>query len=250
MPALEDPRREQFAQLVASGKEFKESYISAGYKGKGAGQSAARLNRDEKVAARIAELRTLAQQIPLASSWLNENFVLQGLKTTFERALADSKYSDAIAALNLMGKKLGLWIEKVDHNVHWDGDPSTLNDRQLGILREQLERIAYGDDAERIRSERERALKDAGLLIEGSVEPETSAHDEVIESTLVERETPLETPISGARSWSSITDPEERKRLAAEWQARGPALPEGLNKEERIAWLNENWPLSPENSGW
>lgn len=251
MASLHDPRREQFAQLIAAGKECTESYKLAGYAGKGASQSAARLNKDAKVSARIAELRELAQQIPVASKWLTENFVLQGLKDVFMQALADKKYSDAIASLNLMGKKLGLWIEKVDHTMHWDGDPSTLNDRQLDVLRSQLERIAYGDDAERIRQERERQLRDSGLLIEGIAEPGDNASNQpdaidatTLESTATPDKQAFTTPVE-IRSWADLSE-SERKLLAAEWSTRGTALPEGLPKEDRLAWLDLNWPLGPQ----
>jgi hypothetical protein len=51
---------------------------------------------------------------------------------------------------------------------------------------------------------------------------------------------------SGFASWADL-EPEERSKLYLEWSERGPAMPEGLSKEERVAWLDLNWPL---DGGW
>ena len=250
MATLEDPRREQFAQLVASGKALKESYAWAGYKGKGASQSANRLNKEPRVSARIAELRLLAQQIPVASSWLNENFVLQGLKDVFHAAFAKGKYGDAIGALNLMGKKMGMWVEKIDHGF-WDGNPDTLTEAQVPQLMRYLERIA---EEEKVRQAQ---LPAGEQVIRVKAESNETESDTIREATSQASEpeediarVEEETPAPVRRSWAEIADPEERRRLAGEWSAKGPALPEGLNREETIAWLDMNWPIENYDSPW
>lgn len=50
---------------------------------------------------------------------------------------------------------------------------------------------------------------------------------------------------SRARSWADVTDLAERQRLGAEWIKTVP-MPAGfkeMSKEEKLAWLNRNWPL-------
>jgi len=53
---LKNDRHERFAKLVASGKPAADSYIKAGFRQRGAAQSASRLRRNTLVANRIAEL--------------------------------------------------------------------------------------------------------------------------------------------------------------------------------------------------
>lgn len=240
MPTLEDPRREQFAQLVAAGRASKESYALAGYRGKGASQSANRLNKEPRVSARIAELRLLSQQIPLASSWLNENFVLQGLKDVFQKAMEREKLSDAISALSLMGKRLGLFIERIDAREQYPEDISSLDDKQRTIVMRWLAHLAYPDDP--AAAEAALQLPSGSEVIEATAEPKASTPEdhgqkehELFADRIVEREKMV-------RSWADL-DSEERKHLAAEWSAKGPALPPGQSKEERLAWLNSNWQL-------
>lgn len=262
MPALADPRRESFAQLVAAGKEYKEAYIASGYKPGGAAQSGARLNRDVKVNARIVELRSLAQQIPTASMWLNENFVLNGLKDTYHAAFADKKYGDAIGALNLMGKKLNMFQDRKEGALYPD-DINSLDDRQRTTVMRWLARLAYPDDP--AAAEAALQIPSGSEVIEAKVEVhETKAEEEASQETSEEVFGGAGDELSGgegvhvddvrvaeeanriAHSWADI-EPEERSQLFLEWSRRGPAMPSNLNKEERVAWLDLNWPLE---SGW
>jgi hypothetical protein len=246
MPSLKDPRHEQFAQLVASGKGFKESYILTGYKGKGAGQSANRLTREPKVSARIVELRLLAQQIPLASSWLNENYVLQGLKEVVEKAMELGKLSDAVSALGLMGKRLGLFVDRVKPIVQYPEDISSLDDEQRTIVMRWLARMAYPDDP---------AAAEAALQIPSGREVLCVSEQRELTPTprMIESGKPGEQRqdqvqgygVSRSCSWADI-EPEQRIRLATEWNTKGPALPEemkGMSLRERVAWLDRFWPL-------
>lgn len=252
MPVLKDPRREQFAQLVASGKEPTESYRYCGYSPKGAAQSASRLNKDKAVSSRIAELRQLAIQIPQASSWLNENFVLQGLKDVFSAAMEKEKFGDAVSALNLMGKRLGLFNDRRDNGPLYPDDISSLDERQRTVVMRWLARMAYPDDP---------AAAEAALQLPSGTEVietratapdaiEASQQPEVVEQQLVipdeERfELKEETPLFSYRSWADL-DPGESRRLAAEWKEKVPGPPLFITKEQRLKWMNENWPLEQE----
>ena len=66
MPVLKNPRHERFAQNLAKGMSATEAYKEAGYKsiGHAAEANGARLMRNDKVKARIAELQgSTAKQI-------------------------------------------------------------------------------------------------------------------------------------------------------------------------------------------
>lgn len=58
MPALANPKHERFAQELAKGKTQAEAYETAGYAANDS--NAARLNGNERVTARVAELLTKA----------------------------------------------------------------------------------------------------------------------------------------------------------------------------------------------
>jgi phage terminase small subunit len=57
MAELTNPKHEQFVQNILRGLSPTEAYISAGYKGKGAANSSARLLKNAQVCTRLDELR-------------------------------------------------------------------------------------------------------------------------------------------------------------------------------------------------
>ena len=63
MPVLSNPRHEQFAQALASGRlTATKAYVSVGYSENGAAVSASRLRRNADVAARVQELQASAAE--------------------------------------------------------------------------------------------------------------------------------------------------------------------------------------------
>jgi hypothetical protein len=103
MPALRNPRHEQFSQLVASGKTLTESYISVGYSANGAIQSASKLLRTPKVKARIEDIQVAVSQAAITRSDLTTEYILNGIKTVAERCL------QAVPVLDSLGKETGVW---------------------------------------------------------------------------------------------------------------------------------------------
>lgn len=166
MPALPNTRHELFALYVARGENPAEAYKKAGFSPKGASQGAYKLKKIEAVATRIAELCFLASQIPLADDWLKKSFVLEGLRKVFVMAMDEKKLGDAIRALELMGKHLGMFVDRTEHTMFWDGDPAKLTDGQLEVLTRHLERLAYGDDKARLMAEKRQAMIEAGATAE------------------------------------------------------------------------------------
>jgi hypothetical protein len=125
----------------------------------------------------------------------------------------------------------GDWVEKVK-DVPWDGNFESLNENQRVNFLKLLARWAYPDDP---------AAAEAALLPASNGEMIEARADPQLANAVVGMP---DAPEQRRRSWADITDSEERKRLAAEWTMKGPALPEGFNnKEECVAWLDAHWPI-------
>ena len=150
---LHNPRHEQFAQLVASGKSATQSYISAGYSKAGAHASAHRLRQNAVVQARVEELQKAVSQVAVTRAAVDRSYVLAGLKENFERAMQHEPvrntkgketgtyaYNGQVAnrALELIGKELGMFNRPQD--VPWDGDWASLSDLQLKNMKAGFER--------------------------------------------------------------------------------------------------------------
>jgi len=110
------PKREAFAQAVATGKTQADAYRSAfnatKMKAETIAQAASRLMADSNVAARVAELRkpvVEAVQITLAAH-------LSRLAELSAKAEGEGKYSAAVAAEIARGKASGLYVEKLEHS--------------------------------------------------------------------------------------------------------------------------------------
>lgn len=117
------PKREAFAQAVASGMTQADAYRAAftvkpGTKPESAQVNASKLMADAKVAQRVEEIRRPAvkrAQITLESH-------LADLRMLRDRALEAEQYSAAISAEVSRGKASGLYTDKVEHSGP-DGGP-------------------------------------------------------------------------------------------------------------------------------
>ena len=111
------PKRESFAQAVASGMSQADAYRSAfsvksSTKAETVQQSASRLMADPKVAARVEEIR--APIVQKAQITLESH--LERLKQLSEKAEQEGQFSAAISAEVSRGKASGLYTEKIDHS--------------------------------------------------------------------------------------------------------------------------------------
>lgn len=106
---LANPRHEQFAHLVAGGQSPTRSYASVYGSEKGAPQSANRLRKDAKVAARIEELRKAVELRTIEQAAVSRASVLQRLDDLSKAATSDKEYAAAIRALELIGKEFGMF---------------------------------------------------------------------------------------------------------------------------------------------
>lgn len=122
--ALKNPRHEQFAQLVCSGKSATESYVLAGFSPNGAAQGAAKLLRHKQVSERISDLSLAVSNAASTRAEIDRHWVLEGLKKNFSRAMQEESaldkegkptgefaYNGSVAnrSLELLGKAIGMF---------------------------------------------------------------------------------------------------------------------------------------------
>jgi len=97
---------------VAEGRSATEACKNAGYAPNDG--NATRLKGNERIKARVSELQECAAALAAVT--------LQGLideaADTQTKAMADGKYSAAVAALTVKAKLAGLWIDKAENKAN------------------------------------------------------------------------------------------------------------------------------------
>lgn len=111
------PKREAFAQAVASGMSQADAYRAAynvrdTTKPESIHQKASRLMAEVNIRARIEEIRAPA----VKSAQITLESHLADLKMIRDRALEAEQYAAAITAETNRGKASGLYTEKVEHS--------------------------------------------------------------------------------------------------------------------------------------
>ena len=123
------PRQATFVNEYIIDSNATQAAIRAGYSEKTAGQHASRLLKDVKIQAAMQE-----RQKELAkASQITQEFVLNGLRENYERAMqlikvpgtdgapsGEYKYDGSVAnkALELLGKHLAMFTERVEMESH------------------------------------------------------------------------------------------------------------------------------------
>jgi phage terminase small subunit len=126
MPTL-NARQEAFVRCLVEGKCQKQAYVDAGYKDTHwAETNASRLTRNDKVAARLLELQAKAAD----KAVLTRESIMDALKQVADRCMQAKPImgrdgrptgqfrfnaSGANRALELMGRALGMFVDKVRH---------------------------------------------------------------------------------------------------------------------------------------
>ncbi len=113
MPALKNQRWERFCHGLLEGKPAVQAYQDAGYK-RNEG-NAIRLKGNEKVIARLAELKREAAEV----ATMDRAWVLQQMRDLYEKTTAapadgGPTWSPATARglLDLLGKELGMFVDR------------------------------------------------------------------------------------------------------------------------------------------
>jgi len=140
IPDAENARHEAFAQAVARGLPASRAYVEAGYKANDA--NACRLTRNERIVARVADLRALVQNMRNLSYHrivLSEEWVIQQLIAVVIDAKAQDRPDSAGAnkALHLLGLHLGMFVEREQ-----TGKPGEFDGLTIACKRERVLSIA------------------------------------------------------------------------------------------------------------
>lgn len=124
MPVLDNPRHEAFAQALAKGNSASEAYVLAGYsRNEG---NAGRLNRNEQVQRRVAELQAmLLSRMVVDREWVLAKLIENATNNQEANPNASNK------ALELIGKELGMFVDRTENtniNVDVSDEPQSEDD--------------------------------------------------------------------------------------------------------------------------
>ena len=142
-------RQERFAQELAMGRSQGEAYALSGYRLSTVGArdaNASRLLRNDKVAARVAELRAEAA----ASTAITVESLIREAADIQRAATADGNHSAAIAAVVTKAKLAGLWIERKE-NKNTNFNTQVIDRRDVPVAElsdEELTRIIRNGSSE------------------------------------------------------------------------------------------------------
>lgn len=172
MPILSDPRHERFAQNLAAGMKQGEAYEKAGFKANRG--NAARLNADENIRTRVAEIlrgrETFLQdvsKVAVEKTGLTKAWVLDRLRENADRAMTSEPVRDhdgnptgeytyqgnvANRALELIGKELGMFVDRKEVGGPGDFAGMESNDLERLVRAELAERGIAGSAADAIVS--------------------------------------------------------------------------------------------------
>jgi phage terminase small subunit len=133
VPVLTNPRRERFAQLLASGKTATDAYEMAGYKRHdGNGPAAA---KKPEVAARVAEISGIAAERAAVTV---ESLIAEAEEAR-QGAIKEGQWSAAIAAIREKGVLSGKRVERSER-----GTPGEFNWLE-NLSTEQLKAYVAGE---------------------------------------------------------------------------------------------------------
>src|SRR5215472_18447505 len=124
MPRLKKPRYELFALEMAKGKSQAQAAIAAGYSASDAGPRGCKLAKRQEIRARIEELRPTLGQVVIAKAVavtaIDKASIMQSLW-----AIAHDRSeptSSRVRCLELCGRELGLFADRRETEMRWDGD--------------------------------------------------------------------------------------------------------------------------------
>jgi phage terminase small subunit len=134
---LKNARHEAFAHAIARGQSIDAAYVGAGYS-RNSG-NASRLNDNERIVARVVELKALVQNMRNLSNHrivLNEAWVIEQLIGVVIDAKAKDPADSAGAnkALNLLGLHLGMFVERKETGKPGEFDGLTIESKRQRVL--------------------------------------------------------------------------------------------------------------------
>jgi hypothetical protein len=186
MAVLRNARQEKFSQELANGKSQVAAYRAAGF-GNSTGRPS-KLAKDARIVARVAELMCAREEvtaqgmkIAIVESGVNRLWVLERLRENVERSMqakpvldkegqptGEYRYEGAVAnrALELLGKELGMFIDRSHLDVSFEQRLATMSPEQ----RMELAR----DMAVRLKEQVARYREIEGKTVENEAAPDES----------------------------------------------------------------------------
>ena len=138
MPTLKNDRHEKFCHALVQGNSKADAYIIAGYKASQANCST--LAKRQDIQDRLAELQGRAADLAVSvagiSTGISKAWVLESLRANAVKGLKEKKSSSvANRALELIGKELGMFLERIEQGR--PGDFAHLSDEELDAQMKQ-----------------------------------------------------------------------------------------------------------------
>lgn len=124
MPILSNPRHERFAQELAKGSTAENAYIEAGFKP--SRPHASRLATNGNISTRVAEIQSrAASAVGISKEWVIEQLVEHA-----KLAREAGDFAPANKAVELLGKELGMFIDRKEVGKPGEFDELTLEQKQ------------------------------------------------------------------------------------------------------------------------
>ncbi|PGH52757.1 hypothetical protein CRT60_22690 [Azospirillum palustre] len=112
MAALTNTLHERFAQNVARGLNGTKAAVEAGYGPNNAAAQACKLQKRDDVKERIAELRAASERAVVQEIAADRAWVMQKLVANVDGAQAAGNLNAMNRALELIGKELGMFVDR------------------------------------------------------------------------------------------------------------------------------------------
>ena len=109
---LPNPQYEQFAHCRAVGMSQRAAAIEAGYSKNGAAVNGSKLEQRPAINKRILYLRERSNELAVESVGLTKAEILRKLGEISQTAFRNRDFSAANRALELIGKQLGMFVER------------------------------------------------------------------------------------------------------------------------------------------
>jgi phage terminase small subunit len=149
MPVLPNPRHERFAQELAKGKSAAEAYELAGYKPNRGNASV--LKQQESILSRVSELLAAREKIEeratekaVEKTAITKAWIIEQLVDNVREAKQNGQTGPANRALELLGKELGMFIDRKEVGKPGDFDNMT-PDELAEYVRRETEALGFGD---------------------------------------------------------------------------------------------------------
>ena len=139
---------EDFAHAILEGKKPVDAAIAAGYSERSAISQSYRLLKNDEIVRYIAKRREkLREKVNIGAA-----YIIEGLRQNAEEARAEGQYKPSNHALELLGKHLGLFIDRSEVTITNEVmelldeiisliDEGVASDEEKGLLIEKLSNL-------------------------------------------------------------------------------------------------------------